>query len=131
GWRFVGLDTTQGSDYEETLVPEATLEWLDRTLPEIGRAEPLILFTHFPLGEGVRMRPRNADAVLERFTGHDLRAVLCGHYHGWTERSWRGVPIGTGPCCSPTTHNHDGSPEKGFTLCRVEDGRVTRIFVPV
>ena len=44
------------------------------------------MLTHFPLGEGVKMRPKNADDLLKRFLEFNLRAVYSGHYHSFTEK---------------------------------------------
>src|SRR5262245_26249116 len=35
GWQFVGLDTTEGTRYDKTNVPDATLNWLDKELPKL------------------------------------------------------------------------------------------------
>jgi hypothetical protein len=79
GWQFLGLDTTEGQRYEKTSIQPATFGWLDRTLPRLDRRKPTVIFTHFPLGEAVKMRPSNADAVLARFAAFNLRGVFCGH----------------------------------------------------
>jgi 3',5'-cyclic AMP phosphodiesterase CpdA len=131
GWHLLGLDTTQGPDWEGTLIPPATLEWAHGAVEEIGPEAPVIVFTHFPLGTGIPMRPRNADALLECFRGANLKAVFCGHYHGWTEQHWHGALLTTNRCCSPEAENHDRSPQKGYAVYRVEGGVVSRRFVPV
>src|SRR5262249_46777495 len=68
GWLFVGLDTSQGVRSRVAVQP-ATLRWLDDSLPKLDRKKPLVVFTHFPLGQKVPNRLANADAVLERFKG--------------------------------------------------------------
>ena len=79
GWQFVALDTTEGTKFQNTMIGDATLKWLDANLPKLDKKKPLVVVTHFPLGEGVRMRPKNADDVLKRLTDFNLRAVYSGH----------------------------------------------------
>jgi hypothetical protein len=130
GWQFVGLDTTEGTGWQNTTISSTTLSWLDDHLPKLNRRRPTILFTHFPLGAGVSMRPRNADALLNRFLEFNLSAAFCGHYHGLTERTLRTATITTDRCCSRIRGNHDGSKEKGWFVCRaMASGEVTRRFV--
>lgn len=131
GWLIVGLDTTEGLKGSKTNVPAATLQWLDDLLPKLDKKSPLIAFTHFPLGENVTNRPLNADAVLDRFREHNLRAVFSGHFHGFTERRSGEAVLTTNRCCSITRPNHDKTKEKGFFLCEAKDGTVRREFVEV
>lgn len=130
GWQFVGIDSTQGTDWEKTNVQPETLGWLDATLPKLDRRRPTVLFTHFPLGAQAKMRPLNADAVLERFLDFNLQGVLGGHYHAYTSTPHRSLELVTNRCCSRVRGNHDGTPEKGYWSLRCADGRMTREFVP-
>jgi predicted phosphodiesterase len=130
-WQFVGLDTSEGRHYENTKVAKATLTWLDRTLPKLNRKRPTVVFTHFPLGTKVPMRPLNADDVLNRFKKYNLQAVFCGHFHGFTERRVGGVSCTTNCCCSFRSGNHDSTKDKGFFLCHAKDGKLKRTFVKV
>jgi 3',5'-cyclic AMP phosphodiesterase CpdA len=129
GWQFIGLDTTDGQRYEKTSIASATLRWLDDKLPRLNRRKPTVVFTHFPLGVDVNYRPRNADALLERFLDFNLQAVFNGHYHAFTERISAGVVLTTNRCCSLKRGNHDGSKEKGYFLCSATEGRILRSFV--
>jgi 3',5'-cyclic AMP phosphodiesterase CpdA len=129
GWQFVALDSTEGALYKETLVQPDTLNWLNQAVPNLDKKRPLIVFTHFPLGPGVRYRPGNADNVLNQFRQHNLKAVFCGHVHAETERKVGAVVLTTNRCCSHAIPNHDGSKQKGYYLCRAKDGEVTRTFV--
>jgi Calcineurin-like phosphoesterase len=130
GWQLVGIDTTQGNAWQNTNVSSDTLGWLDKHLPKLDRRKPTILFTHFPLGAEVSMRPLNADDVLTRFLEFNLGAVFCGHFHGYTERALGEALITTDRCCSRVRANHDGSKEKGWFVCRATSaGEVTREFV--
>jgi Calcineurin-like phosphoesterase len=130
GWQFVGLDTTEGVKWRDTRISPTTLAWLDNNLPKLDRRKPTILFTHFPLGAGVSMRPLNADELLNRFLEFNLSAAFCGHYHGFTEQTLHAATITTGRCCSRVSGNHDGSKEKGWFVCRaMASGEVERRFV--
>ncbi|MFA6289829.1 MAG: metallophosphoesterase [Opitutaceae bacterium] len=130
-WQFVGLDSTDGVRYDGTSIGDATLRWVDENLPRLDKTKPLVLFTHFPLGEGVKHRPANADALLDRFRDYNLQAVFNGHFHGYTEHPFVHATVTTNRCCALKRNNHDGTKEKGFFVCTASDGRITRRFVEV
>ena len=131
GWRFIGLDSSEGTKWEKTLIQPATLRWLDDTLQKLDRRTPTIVFTHFPLGEAVSMRPLNADDLLERLKEFNLVAVFNGHHHGFTERKSGRAILTTNRCCAISRANHDKTKEKGYFLCSAEEGAVRREFVEV
>lgn len=131
GWQFVGLDTSEGQKYEKTNVQPATLRWLDDHLKDLDPKRPTVVFTHFPLGGGVRYRPLNADAVLERFKPFNLQSVYCGHFHGYTRKSVLNTTAFTNRCCALKRNNHDGTKEKGYFVCDAADGQVATRFVQV
>ncbi|MBI2949550.1 MAG: metallophosphoesterase [Verrucomicrobia bacterium] len=131
GWRFIGLDSSEGIKWENTRVQAATFRWLDAELPKLDRATPTVVFTHFPLGVLVPSRPLNADDVLDRFKEFNLVAVFSGHFHGYTERKSGRATLTTNRCCSISRANHDGSPEKGYFLCTARDGQIHREFIEV
>src|SRR6266516_253554 len=131
GWRFIGLDSSEGTKYERTRIQPPTLRWLDETLPKLGRSAPTVVFTHFPLGVDVPMRPLNADEVLGRFRQFNLVAVFNGHYHGFTEHKSRRSTITTNRCCAISRDNHDGTKEKGYFLCTAQNGRMRPEFIEV
>ena len=59
----------------------------------------------------------NADALLARFDGYNLRATFSGHWHGYAERHFEHAAVTNSRCGSWWRKNHDGSPEKGYLLC--------------
>ncbi|HZJ14080.1 MAG TPA: metallophosphoesterase [Chthoniobacteraceae bacterium] len=129
GWQFIGLDTTQGTDFAETLVAASTLAWLDSTLPTLDASAPTVAFTHFPLGEGVMYRPRNAAVVLEKLRTLNLRAAYSGHWHGLSELRVGETEVVTNRCCARIRGNRDGSLLKGWWVCHAApDGKLTRRF---
>jgi hypothetical protein len=129
GWQFVGLDSSEGQHSQNTEISTETLDWLDGNLPRLSRKKPMILFTHFPMGATVRYRPRNADALLERFRDFNLQAVYNGHFHGFTENKLGQTMLTTNRCCALKRTNHDGTKEKGYFLCSIKDGTIQREFV--
>lgn len=131
GWQFMGLDTTEGTKGGQTKIMPDTLRWVEDHLPKLDRKRPLILISHFPLGPNVTTRPQNADALLERFKDHNLRAAFCGHYHAFTERTVGATVLTTDRCCSLKKTNFDKSKEKGYFLCRIKAGQISRQFVEV
>lgn len=130
GWQFVGIDSTQGTDWQDTEVQPATLRWLDATLPSLDRRRPTVLFTHFPLASTTQLAPRNADDVLRRFLEFNLRGVFSGHWHGFTRSRFQQADVVTNVCCAKSRGNHDSSKEKGYWLVRAEGGELRREFVP-
>jgi 3',5'-cyclic AMP phosphodiesterase CpdA len=131
GWQFVCLDTSDGVRYAKTAVQPATLKWLDDTLPKLDRSRPTVVLTHFPLGPDVTNRPTNAEEVLKRFVGYNLRAAFSGHYHAFTEKKVGEAVLTTNRCCALKRNNHDRSKEKGYFVCKAKDGKVERTFVEV
>jgi hypothetical protein len=130
GWQFVGLDTTMGTKYDKTTIAEATLAWLDETLPKLSATAPTVAFTHFPLGEDVTYRPLNAPAVLERILKLNLVAAFSGHWHGASERKTASAMLTTSRCCARVRNNADRSPLKGWFVCEARaDGTLARRFV--
>lgn len=130
GWQLVGIDTTAGDAWRDTKVSSETFAWLRENLSRLDAGKPTIIFTHFPLGADVPMRPLNADDVLTPFLEFNLCAAICGHFHGYTER-WRGsTSLTTGRCCARVRNNHDGTKEKGWLVCHaMASGEVQREFV--
>lgn len=131
GWRFVGVDSTQGTQYQNTRINDATLTWIDKQLAKGDKAKPTVLFTHFPLAAGVTYQPANADALLERFADVNLQAVFSGHFHGFTERTLRKATLTTNKCCALKRNNHDKTTEKGYFLCTASENGIQREFVRV
>jgi hypothetical protein len=128
GWQFIGLDSTEGQRYELTSIQPATFHWLDRQLPRLDPRQPTVVFTHFPLGEAVHYRPRNAEAVLDRFQSFNLTGVFSGHWHGYTLRKQGPAYALTGNCCALRRDNHDRSPAKGYLVADACEGILTWRF---
>jgi hypothetical protein len=132
GWQFVVLDTTNGVNNQANKAPQATFDWLDANLGKLDKKQPLILMTHYPIGQGVRNRSGSANDILTRFKEHNFKAAFTAHYHANTEVKYGDAMIYTGRCCSVKANNHDGSKEKGFVACVAgKDGAVTRKFIQV
>jgi 3',5'-cyclic AMP phosphodiesterase CpdA len=129
GWQFIGLDTSEGLKYENTSIQPHTFGWVDQEVPKLDQTRPTVIFTHFPLGPGVKYRPLNTDALLERFKPLNLQAIFCGHFHGFTQAKFQNSIVTTNRCCALKRTNHDGTKEKGYFLCEARDGKVTREFI--
>jgi 3',5'-cyclic AMP phosphodiesterase CpdA len=129
GWQVIGLDSSDGTKWVETIISDATLRWLDDNLPKLEVRKPTIVFTHFPLGESVPMQPLNADAALQRLAHFNVQAIFSGHFHGFTERYRGDASLTTDRCCARVRNNHDGTKEKGWFLCQASGGCLSRQFV--
>src|SRR5262245_35291838 len=130
-WQFLALDTTEGTKSQNTTIAAATIKFLDDELPKLDKKRPLVVVTHFPLGEGVRYRPKNADDVLKRLIDYNLRAAFSGHYHAFTETKTGDAVLTTNRCCAFARGNHDGTKEKGYFLVTAQGGKLERVFVEV
>ncbi len=130
GWQMVLIDSTEGDKTSNTTISRTTLDWLDQTLPTLDPLAPTILGTHFPLASEIRMCPLNADAVLARFIGHNLRGVFGGHFHARTSSPRGEIQLVTNACAARVRDNHDDSPHKGYLVVDGDaNGRLTRTFV--
>lgn len=129
GWQCIALDTTQGTKWQKTRISADTLQWLDATLPALSKSKPTAVFTHFPLGSKTALRPGNADDLLTRLLDFNLQTVFSGHYHGYTLDQRGKTDLVTDKCCALKRENHDGTKEKGYFLCRFENGAISRKFI--
>jgi 3',5'-cyclic AMP phosphodiesterase CpdA len=129
GWQFVGLDSTDGRRVIFTTVQPGTLAWLDKNLPALDKTKPTVLLTHFPMGQAVLCRPINADQILSRFDGYNLRAAFNGHWHGYAENHFEHASVTNSRCGSWWRDNTDGSPDKGYFYCEAtQTGEVRHQF---
>ena len=102
----------------------------DETLPTLDPLAPTVLATHFPLSSAIRSCPLNADAVLARFIGHNLRGVFGGHYHARTSAPRGDIHLITNACVARVRDNHDKTPEKGYLVVDGDaNGRLKTSFV--
>ena len=130
GWQFVVVDTSEGNKWKDVMISDRTLAWLDRTLPTLDPTLPTVLGTHFPLAAEVNMCPLNAENLLARFVGFNLRSTFSGHFHGQTENIQGQLTMMTNVCVARVRGNHDGTAFKGYWVCDARpDGRLERNFV--
>jgi 3',5'-cyclic AMP phosphodiesterase CpdA len=132
GWQFIALDTTEGLKTRDTTIPAATFKWLDDKLPKLDKQRPTVVFTHFPMAVlTLQGKPKNAAEFVKRFKEHNLQAMFCGHWHGFTKVFDGRTIFTTNVCCSHSRQNHDGKKEKGYFLCHAKDGKIERKFIQV
>jgi 3',5'-cyclic AMP phosphodiesterase CpdA len=118
-WAFLGLNTCNKTSSNVT-VPEERLDALSEQLDEIPAETPVALFGHHPFNPNTKAyRVKNAEEVLERFTNHNLRLVVSGHYHGNQVETRDNVTFITSNCCATTRGNFDGTEERGFRVFEV------------
>lgn len=129
GWQFIALDSTEGQKSDKTTLQPATFTALEGILSKLDKQKPTVVFTHFPLCENVKMRPLNAEDLLVKFKGWNVRAIFNGHYHAFTECERDGATVTTNRCCALKRNNHDKSLEKGYFVCEAAAGKLTRRFV--
>ena len=132
GVSFIGIDHGCGSNYGKNQVCPETMAWIKDTLTTIPAARPIVLFSHYPFAKGVKYQTKNANAVIALFKGHNLRAIVSGHFHGNTETIENGILMTTSACASGTRGNHDGTKAKGYRVFTLDaDGRISTEFKEV
>ena len=130
GWQFVAMDTSDGVKVNGFDCHRETLEFAAGLAGKLDRAKPTFVYTHFPLGPGVKNRLRNADALLEPLKPLNLQAIFTGHYHAFTEtKVFEKTVVTTNRCCSRKRANHDQTWEKGFFVVDAAEGGHRRRFV--
>src|SRR5277367_5599632 len=142
GVHFIVLDSigiTEDRAYEGR-VDAAQLAWLAADLKALPASTPIIVSVHIPLVTAFDsyvappatppahhgLSVANAYEVIASFEGHNVLGVLQGHTHINERVIWKGVPYTTsGAVCGNWWHGvRLGNPE-GFTVVRVEKGRLT------
>ncbi len=131
GWLFIGLNSCHGSD-SNVSIPEERVAWLRKLAEKTSTSRPIVLCSHHPFNPHTRSyRVKNADAVLDIFSGHNLKLVAAGHYHGNQVEEQNGVLFTTTACCSSTRNNFDGTRAKGYRLFHVKGDQIETEFVEV
>ena len=129
GWKFVMLDSNPG---DKTPIDGARITWLREVLAETDADQPLILCTHHPLYPNTKAYLlAGAAEVLALFAGHNLKAVVAGHYHGNQEEVIDGVLYTTTACLATTRGNFDGTTMRGYRLFHCTEDTITTEFVAV
>jgi Icc protein len=142
GVHFVVLDSigiTEDRAYEGR-VDAAQLGWLAADLKALPATTPIIVAVHIPLVTAFpsyvpapAIEPKhhgltviNAYEVIALFEGRLVIGVLQGHTHINERVQWRNVPyITSGAVCGNWWHGtRMGTPE-GFTVARVENGKLS------
>jgi 3',5'-cyclic AMP phosphodiesterase CpdA len=130
-WVFIGLNSCENDSSDVTIPPERT-EWLQKQLRHVKPKQPIALFAHHPFNPHTKQyRIKNADEVLGLFSGHNLKLVASGHWHGNQVEEENGILFTTTACCSSTRTNFDDTSAKGYRLFRFEGDRVETEFVEV
>jgi len=86
GLYVIGLD----------VYPDASaLPWLRRELERVGRAQPVLLWFHYPLAGKYSdwWTDAEKDAFLKTVEGYGIVAVFHGHYHRSGHYTWRGLQV--------------------------------------
>lgn len=128
-WVFLGIDTCEGTASDVTL-PSNRVDWIRNQLKEVDPATPVVLCSHHPFNPHTKAyRVKNADEVLSVFSGHALRMVISGHYHGNQVEETGGILFITTACCASSRDNADGTPAKGFRLFHIAGADITHDFI--
>jgi 3',5'-cyclic AMP phosphodiesterase CpdA len=131
GWVFLGIDSCEGAASDVAIRPDR-IEWLKKQVDHIKPGKPIALFAHHPFNPHTQQyRVKNADEVLALLSGHNLKLVAAGHYHGNQVEEQNGVLFTTTACCSSTRGNFDGTPAKGYRLFHIDGESIRTEFVEV
>lgn len=120
GIHFIAIDHGCGRAYRDNSVRPKVVAWIKETLTNIPEHEPIVFFSHYPFGEGVKYQTPNSKEVLALFEGKKLLAMISGHFHGNTERRENGILMTTTACTSGRRGNHDGTKAKGYRVFHVD-----------
>lgn len=131
GWLFMGIDSTNEAKSDVSIRPDQ-IEWIEKQLKQTNPKRPIALFSHHPFNPNSKAyRVQNADEVLGLFSGHNLKLVAAGHYHGNQEETQDGILFTTTACCSTTRDNHDGTKSKGYRLFHIDNESISTEYVEV
>ncbi|MCL2329604.1 MAG: metallophosphoesterase [Bacteroidetes bacterium] len=78
GFFFLGLSSGQYQNAQEGHFSAQDIEWLKRTLKNIGKKRPVFFVTHHPLKTG---DVDNWFEVTDILRQHNTQAAISGHYH--------------------------------------------------
>jgi 3',5'-cyclic-AMP phosphodiesterase len=139
GYHFIVLDSIQPTEDHswEAGIDAPQLDWLKKDLVGVPAPVPVVVAIHVPLVTGAasyapqkatkynQASVHNAYEVLPLFTGHNVIAVLQGHWHINEVVTFRGIPYVT---CGAVSGNwwHGtrwGTPE-GFTVVSLRSGKI-------
>lgn len=131
GWLFMGIDSTNEDKSDVAIRPDQ-IEWIQKQLGRTNDKRPIALFSHHPFNPNSKAyRVQNADEVIGLFSGHNLKLVAAGHFHGNQEETRDGILFTTTACCSTTRDNHDGTTSKGYRLFHIEGETIATEYVEV
>jgi len=131
GWLFMGFNSCEG-DGSDVTVSREQMNWIAKRLKKIRQGRPIALFAHHPFNPTSKAyRVINAEEVLGLFSGHNLKLVATGHYHGNQIEGRDSVLFTTTACCSTTRPNFDGTEEKGYRLFHLDGEDIDTEFVEV
>jgi hypothetical protein len=129
GVYFVGIDPGSGRDFKHNAVKPEVLATLAEIARGIPVGAPVVLFSHYPYGAGVKYQTPNATEVLAVFRQQRVLAAVGAHFHGNTERRDNGVLYTTTAAGGSTRANHDGTPQKGYRVFTVKNrSEITTAF---
>ncbi|MDZ4858181.1 MAG: metallophosphoesterase [Candidatus Hydrogenedentes bacterium] len=131
GWLFMGIDSTNEAKSDVSIRPDQ-IELIEQQLKRTNANRPIALFSHHPFNPNSKAyRVQNADELIGLFSGHNLKLVAAGHFHGNQEETRDGILFTTTACCSSTRDNHDGTTSKGYRLFHIENETITTKYVEV
>ncbi|MGO1770095.1 MAG: outer membrane protein assembly factor BamB family protein, partial [Microbacterium sp.] len=93
GVHVIGFDPTQVLE-EPGHYGEAGLQWLRDDIGSVGPHVPVVLFHHYPVGEGFYYFD-DQDALVSLLAARNVRAVFAGHVHKETVASFNGFTQAT------------------------------------
>ena len=131
GWLFLGFDSCEGAGSDVTVRADQ-IDWLRKQVKGVKPGRPIAIFAHHPFNPNTKKYlVKNAQDVLSVFSGHNLKLVATGHWHGNQVEERDGVLFTTTACCSSTRGNFDDTTAKGYRLFHFGTDSVDHEFVVV
>ena len=111
GILFLGVNSGPIIRMADGHVAPQDIDWIEATLAQAGREQPVIFVTHYPLQPG---DVDNWYDVTDALRPYNIRLVMGGHYHKYMQLQYDGIP---GILCRSNLRAKEAV--GGYSLCEV------------
>jgi predicted MPP superfamily phosphohydrolase len=88
GIRFIGCASGPFLRMSDGHVPRDAVNWLDKSLKELKKDQPLVFLNHYPINDQLD----NWYEITDRLHNYNTWAILCGHGHTNKAFDFEGIP---------------------------------------
>ena len=108
GILFLGVNSGPIIRMADGHVAPQDIDWIEATLAQAGKEQPVIFVTHYPLQPG---DVDNWYDVTDALRPYNIRLVMGGHYHKYMQLQYDGIP---GILMRSNLRDKDGKPGYGI-----------------